>query len=77
MILINDAGIGTMANPNPNKINVKPKSLGVILRSYKSAVTYRIYKEIDPTKIGNAIITNISSAIIRRWKILPFTSMPT
>ena len=32
-------------NPNPHKINVKPGSLGAIVRSYKSAVSYRIHKE--------------------------------
>jgi putative transposase len=35
----------------PNKINVKPGSLGAIVRSYKSAVSYRINKEHNATGI--------------------------
>ena len=31
-------------NDNPYKINVKPGSLGAIVRSFKSAVSYRIHK---------------------------------
>jgi putative transposase len=38
-------------NPNPHKINVKPGSLGAIVRSYKSAVSYRINKEHNATGI--------------------------
>ena len=36
---------------NPHKINVKPGSLGAIIRSYKSAVSYRINKEHNATSI--------------------------
>ena len=36
---------------NPHKINVKPGSLGAIIRSYKSAVSYSIYKEHNTTGI--------------------------
>lgn len=36
---------------NPHKINVKPGSLGAIVRSYKSAVSYRINKEHNATGI--------------------------
>ncbi len=36
---------------NNHKINVKPRSLGAIIRSYKSAVTYRINKEHNATGI--------------------------
>jgi putative transposase len=36
---------------NDHKINVKPGSLGVIVRSYKSAVSYRINKEYNATGI--------------------------
>ena len=36
---------------NPYKINVKPGSLGAIVRSYKSAVSYRINKEHHATGI--------------------------
>lgn len=38
-------------NDNPHKINVKPGSLGAIVRSYKSAVSYRIHKEHNATGI--------------------------
>ncbi len=38
-------------NDNPHKINVKPGSLGAIVRSYKSAVSYRINKEHNATGI--------------------------
>ncbi len=38
-------------NSNPHKINVKPGSLGAIVRSYKSAVSYRIHKEHNATGI--------------------------
>ncbi len=38
-------------NDNPYKINVKPGSLGAIVRSYKSAVSYRIHKEHNATGI--------------------------
>jgi len=38
-------------NSNPHKINVKPGSLGAIMRSYKSAVSYRINKEHNATGI--------------------------
>lgn len=36
---------------NPPKINVKPGSLGAIVRSYKSAVAYRLNKEYNATGI--------------------------
>lgn len=39
------------ADDNPHKINVKPGSLGAIVRSYKSAVSYRINKEHNATGI--------------------------
>jgi REP element-mobilizing transposase RayT len=39
------------ANENPHKINVKPRSLGAIVRSFKSAVSYRINKEHNATSI--------------------------
>src|SRR6266487_4941379 len=38
-------------NRNSHKINVKPGSLGAIVRSYKSAVSYRINKEYNATAI--------------------------
>ncbi|MDO9301430.1 MAG: hypothetical protein Q7T89_08600 [Anaerolineales bacterium] len=38
-------------NTNPHKINVKPGSLGAIVRSFKSAVSYRINKEHNATGI--------------------------
>jgi REP element-mobilizing transposase RayT len=38
-------------NDNPHKINVKPGSLGAIVRSYKSAVSYRINKEHNATGV--------------------------
>lgn len=37
-------------NPT-HKINVKPGSLGAIVRSFKSAVSYRIHKELNATGI--------------------------
>ncbi len=37
--------------PYQHKINVKPGSLGAIVRSYKSAVSYRINKEHNATGI--------------------------
>ena len=37
-------------NPS-HKINVKPSSLGAIVRSFKSAVSYRIHKELNATGI--------------------------
>lgn len=61
VIVINDMGDGTGRgaamlrpyddNPNPHKINVKPGSLGAIVRSFKSAVSYRINKEHNATGI--------------------------
>jgi putative transposase len=39
------------ANDDPHKINVKPGSLGAIIRSYKSAVSYRANKEHNITGI--------------------------
>lgn len=38
-------------NDNPHKINVKPGSLGAIVRSYKSAVSYKINKQFNATGI--------------------------
>ena len=54
IIVIHDIGRGAaMLRPydNPHKINVKPRSLGAIVRSYKSAVSYRINKEHNATGI--------------------------
>jgi REP element-mobilizing transposase RayT len=56
VIIINDMGRGAaMLRPygddNPHKINVKPGSLGAIIRSYKSAVSYRVSKEHNVTGI--------------------------
>ena len=42
---------GPDENQNSHKINVKPGSLGAIVRSYKSAVSYRIHKEHNATSI--------------------------
>ena len=42
---------GPDENQNSHKINVKPGSLGAIVRSYKSAVSYRIHKEHNATGI--------------------------
>lgn len=38
-------------NENSHKVNVKPGSLGAIIRSFKSAVSYRINKEHNATGI--------------------------
>jgi len=54
VIVIHDMGRGAaLLRPydNPHKINVKPGSLGAIVRSYKSAVSYRINKEHNATGI--------------------------
>jgi REP-associated tyrosine transposase len=57
IIVITDNGRGAALlrpydnDPYPHKINVKPGSLGVIVRSYKSAVSYRIHKEHNATGI--------------------------
>ena len=61
IIIITDGGRGAAMlrpyprpyddNSNPHKINVKPGSLGAIVRSYKSAVSYRIHKEYNATGI--------------------------
>ncbi len=60
IIVITDNGRGAAllrpydqpdVNDNPHKINVKPGSLGAIVRSYKSAVSYRIHKEHNATSI--------------------------
>jgi len=56
IIVIHDSGRGAaMLHPyddhNPHKINVKPGSLGAIVRSYKAAVSYRINKEHNATGI--------------------------
>ena len=52
---------------NPHKINVKPGSLGAIVRSYKSAVSYRINKEHNATNIWQR---NYYEHIIRNDKDL-------
>ena len=55
IIVIRDMGRGAAllrpynGNDNPHKINVKPGSLGAMVRSYKSAVSYRINKEHNAT----------------------------
>ena len=36
---------------NPISLNVKPGSLGAIVRSFKSAVTYRAHRELNMTNI--------------------------
>jgi len=56
IISITDDGRGAaMLRPydddNIHKINIKPGSLGAIVRSYKSAVSYRINKEHNATGI--------------------------
>jgi len=57
IIVITDNGRGAAllrpydGEENPHKINVKPGSLGAIVRSYKSAVSYRINKEYNATGI--------------------------
>lgn len=56
VIVIRDDGRGAaLLRPyddnNPHKINVKPGSLGAIVRSFKSAVSYRINKEHNATGI--------------------------
>ncbi len=38
-------------NDNPHRMNVKPGSLGAIVRSYKSAVSYRIPRERNAASI--------------------------
>src|SRR5690242_2185170 len=38
-------------NRNAHNINVQPGSLGAIVRSYKSAVSYRINKELNATAV--------------------------
>ena len=52
---------------NSHKINVKPGSLGAIVRSYKSAVSYRINKEYNATGIWQR---NYYEHIIRNEKDL-------
>jgi putative transposase len=55
IVVIRDTGRGAaMLRPyedHPHKINLKPGSLGAIVRSYKSAVSYRIHKESNTTGI--------------------------
>ena len=59
VIRADDSGIGrgaAMLRPydddgNPHKVNVKPRSSGAIIRSYKSTVSYRINKEYNATGI--------------------------
>lgn len=56
IIIITDDGreaamLRLYADENPHKINVKPGSLGAIVRSYKSAVSYHINKEHNATGI--------------------------
>jgi len=88
VIIIHDMGRGAaMLRPydgdgNPHKINVKPGSLGAIVRSFKSAVSYRIHKEHNPTGIwqrnyvSRALcgITSISSATTRICRTNTITS---
>jgi REP element-mobilizing transposase RayT len=52
---------------DPHKINVKPGSLGAIVRSFKSAVSYRINKEHNTTGIWQR---NYYEHIIRNEKDL-------
>ena len=52
---------------NPHKINIKPGSLGAIVRSYKSAVSYQINKERNATDIWQR---NYYEHIIRNDKDL-------
>jgi REP element-mobilizing transposase RayT len=54
--ITNDGTGAAMLRPedgeeDPHKINVKPGSLGAIMRSYKSAVSYRANKEHNATGI--------------------------
>lgn len=49
IIQITDVGRGA-AMLRPYNDNVKPGSLGTIVRSYKSAVSYRIHKEHNTTR---------------------------
>ena len=58
---------GPDENQNSHKINVKPGSLGAIVRSYKSAVSYRIHKEHNATGIWQR---NYYEHIIRNDKDL-------
>lgn len=58
IILINEVGAQHCCAPtldgkneNRRKINVKPGSLGAIVRSYKSAVSYKINKQFNATGI--------------------------
>jgi putative transposase len=58
IIIITDDGRGAALlrpyygnNENPHKINVIPGSLGAIVRSYKSAISYRLNKEHNTTGI--------------------------
>ena len=77
VIVINDMGDGMGRgaamlrpyddNPHPHKINVKPGSLGAIVRSFKSAVSYRINKEYNATGIWQR---NYYEHIIRNDKDL-------
>ena len=55
------------ANDNLHKINVTPGSLGAIVRSYKSAVSYRANKEHNTTGIWQR---NYYEHIIRNEKDL-------
>jgi putative transposase len=68
IIVITDNGRGAaMLRPydNPRKINVKPGSLGAIVRSYKSAVSYRANKELTITGVWQR---NYYEHIIRNEK---------
>ena len=51
IIVIRDLDDRGSTNENSHKINVKPGSLGAIVRSFKSAVSYRINKEHNATGI--------------------------
>ncbi len=54
MVTIRDAAVLRPYENNAHKINVKPGSLGAIVRSYKSAVSYRINKEHNLKSIWQA-----------------------
>ncbi len=66
IIIINGRG-AAMLRPynNPHKFNVKPGSLGAIVRSYKSAVSYRLNKELNATGVWQR---NYYEHIIRNEK---------
>ena len=69
VLIITDNGRGAAMlrpnNDNPHKINVKPGSLGAMVRSYKSAVSYRANKQLNMTGIWQR---NYYEHIIRNEK---------